>query len=221
MTTKPLHIEIWSDFVCPFCYIGKKRFETALEQFGQKDQVTIDWKSFLLSPDMKTDPSISIHQYLSRHKHIPLEDAVKMNDHVSRMATESGLKFNMNMIIPANSFKSHLLYQIAAASGKKEKVGEALFSAYFTEGKNIDDPKVLVDIGIQCGLDPDEIVEGMNHQLGHKKIASDLQLAGEFGIQGVPFFVFNRKYAVSGAQEVQVFLEALKKIAAETENISS
>lgn len=211
-----MKIEVWSDIMCPFCYIGKRRFEEALNSFPHKDIVQVEWKSFLLNPEMETNPGKNLHEFLAAHKGIPLEEAREMNAYVSRMAEASGLTYNLDTAIPANSFNAHRLLHFAKQHGRQAEAGELLFSAYFTEGQNIDDAGTLLAIASKAGLDTAEFVKAMGEGAFAQEVVTDMQEAQDLGVRGVPFFVFNRKYAVSGAQETNAFLEVLEKAYAET-----
>ena len=201
--------------MCPFCYIGKRRFEVALQQFEHKDKVEIEWKSYLLNPEMVTDPSKNIHQFLAEHKGISLEEATGMNDYVTNMAANSGLKFDFDKAIPANSFNAHRLLHFAKQHGKQNETEEALFKAYFTDGKNIDDAPTLTEIAGSVGLDTTAMAEAMASEAYFQDVVMDVQEAQNIGVQGVPFFVFDRKYAISGAQEPDAFLNTLSTAYAE------
>ncbi|WP_294820334.1 DsbA family oxidoreductase [uncultured Flavobacterium sp.] len=206
-----MKIEIWSDIMCPFCYIGKRRFEQALEKFEEKDKVEIEWKSYLLSPEMVTDPTKNLHEFLAEHKGISIEEATEMNGYVGRMAAETGLEYNLDKAIPANSFNAHRLLHFAAEHGKQGEVKEALFKAYFTDGKNIDDSGVQLEIAASVGLNTAELAKAMGSEAYFQDVVMDIQEARNIDVRGVPFFVFNRKYAVSGAQEADAFLDVLEK----------
>lgn len=205
-----MKIEIWSDVMCPFCYIGKRRFENALTQFEFKNEIQVIWKSFQLDPSIKTIPGESVNQYLAERKGIAVADAGKMNDHVTRMASELGLHYDFDKAVVANSFDAHRFSHLAAMHGLGDMAEESLFKAYFTEGKNIADHDTLVQLGIEIGLDPAEIRTMLESDLFSKDVHKDIDQAEEFGVRGVPFFVIDRKYAVSGAQDTSVFLEALR-----------
>jgi predicted DsbA family dithiol-disulfide isomerase len=138
-----MKIEIWSDIVCPFCYIGKRRFEKALAQFEHRDEIEVEWKSFQLSPGLKSEPGKSIHQFLAEHKGISLDEARGMNDYVTQMAAQETLEYDFDKAVVANSLKAHQLIHFAKANGKQEEAEELLFRAYFTEGKDIDNPQTL------------------------------------------------------------------------------
>jgi len=210
-----MKIEIWSDIMCPFCYIGKRKFEVALAQLESIDNIEIEWKSFLLSPDMKTDDTKNIHQFLAEHKGISLEEATGMNDNVAHIAANVGLEYNFDKTIPANSFNAHRLLHFAKQHGRQQAAEEALFAAYFTEGKNIDDAQTLVTLAATLGLDGNAFAQAMGAGAYVEAVLDDVNEAQQLGIRGVPFFVFDRKYAVSGAQEPAAFLETLEKVMSE------
>jgi predicted DsbA family dithiol-disulfide isomerase len=210
-----MKVEIWSDVMCPFCYIGKRRFEDALGQFDHRDDVTVEWKSFQLNPDLKTNPGININEYLAEIKGITPDHAKQLNDHVTSMAAEAGLKYDLDKAIVANSFNAHRLSHFAKKRGLGEAAEEALFKAYFTEGKNIDDMQTLTDTGVSIGLDKEEIKQALDTDAFADEVMRDIAEARYLGIQGVPFFVLNRKYGVSGAQPVNVFTQSLEKSFAE------
>jgi len=206
-----MKVEIWSDVMCPFCYIGKRRFENALQNFQQKDDIEIEWKSFQLNPDMVTDPSINIDQYLAEVKRFPLERARQLNAQVTQMAAEAGLTYNFDKAVVANSFNAHRYSHLAKKHDKGIEAEEQLFKAYFTDGKNIDDLQTLVELGTELGLDAGEVEQTLLSNAYADDVKLDIEQARHLGIQGVPFFVFNNKYAVSGAQAVPVFEQTLDK----------
>lgn len=206
-----MKIEIWSDVMCPFCYIGKRRFEQALEQFEYADDLEIVWRSFQLNPDLQTDPDISINQYLAESKGWPLDHARKMNQRVTEMAKEVGLEYKMDQAVVANSFDAHRLVQFAKAEGKDGEMEELLFNAYFTEGKNIADHKTLLALASECGFDSAETRKVLESDQYADQVKHDIEIASSMNIRGVPFFLFGRKYGVSGARETEVFLKTLKQ----------
>lgn len=211
MTEPKKHqVEIWSDIMCPFCYIGKRKFENALAESDYKDEVEIIWKSYQLSPDLVTNPNQNIHQYLAEHKNVSLEQAKGMNDHVTRMAAQEGLVYKMDKAIPANSLKAHQLSHLAAQHGLQNQMEELLFAAYFTQGKNIDDVEVLVNLGVSAGLEEAEIREALEKEIYKNAVLEDIETAMQIGVRGVPFFVFDRKYAVSGAQAKEAFMQTME-----------
>lgn len=206
-----MKVEIWSDIVCPFCYIGKRKFENALGQFDNKHNIEIQWHSFQLSPETVTDPSKNTYEHLAEKKGWTLAYSKKMHDQLTAAAEEVGLTYNFDTAIPANTFNAHRLSHLAAKSNLQHEAEERLFSAYFTEGKNIDDAATLVQIGVDIGLAEDEVRKMLESDLYTHEVRQDMDAAQQIGVRGVPFFVFNNKYAVSGAQPTEVFLGALQK----------
>ena len=204
-----MKIEIWSDIVCPFCYIGKRRFENALANFDQKDQIEVIYRSFQLNPDINTDTNKSVVQYLSEAKGVSLEKAGEMTEYVTQQATIEGLDYQMDHAVVANTFRSHRLLQLALAQGLQLETKERLLKAYFIEGRNIDDIPTLIELSNEIGL---TYVEKTLHSDNYSdEVKRDILESKQIGIQGVPFFVFNRKYGVSGAQESKVFAEAIEQ----------
>ena len=209
-----MKVEIWSDVMCPFCYIGKRKFERALEQFPGKDRVEIEWKSFQLNPDMKTDPSKSINDYLAEHKGITVEQAKQMNDRVAGMAREVGLQYDFDNAVVANSFDAHRLSHFAKKQGRQDAIEERLFKAYFTEGMNTADHETLVQLAAEAGLNADETRIMLEGNEFADAVNNDIYEANQVGARGVPFFVFDNTYAVSGAQPSELFLQVLNKVSA-------
>lgn len=207
-----IQVEIWSDVVCPFCYIGKRHFEKALSAFEGKDQVEIIWKSFQLNPDQVTDTTITIYESLSKSKGWSLQQTKNTTAHVTEMASQAGLNYDFDHVVVANTFRAHRLIQLAKSKGKGDLMEERLFKAYFTEGQNIDDTEVLVNLGSECGLDKAEILDMLQSTRFEKEVEQDILEASQIGVRGVPFFVFDRKYAVSGAQPVEAFLQTLQTL---------
>lgn len=206
-----MKIEIWSDVICPFCYIGKREFEKALEQFPEKDQFDIEWKSYQLAPDMTTKQGKSIDEYLSESKGISIDDAHSMNASVSERAKEVGLDYHFEKAIPANTMKAHCFSHFAKKYHKQNEAEELLFRSYFTEGKNIDDTSTLLELGKDLGLDTDELKAALENETYTDVVREDIYEAFQLGVRGVPFFVFDRKYAVSGAQPETVFTQTIQK----------
>lgn len=201
--------------MCPFCYIGKRRLETALDKFENKEHVEIIWKSYMLNPNMKTDTEKNINQYLAEIKGWSLEQAKEMNAHVTNMAQEVGLQYDFDKAIVANSLKAHCLIQLAKTKNKGNESEERLFKAYFTEGKNVDDEKTLVELGKDIGLEESEIRLALRDLNYLNEVDKDIREAQQIGVRGVPFFVIDRKYGISGAQPENVFIETLTKAWAE------
>jgi len=206
-----MKIEIWSDVMCPFCYIGKRRFEQSLAMSPLKDRVEVEWKSYQLNPDLTTDPTIRIDEYLALHKGMPIEQARQMNQQVTEMAKQEGLVYNFDISVVANSSKAHQMTHFAKRFGKQDQAEELLFKSYFTDGKNVDDVEVLKSILYDLGLDVADFEKEL--QLGHleDEVKMDIHEARQIGVTGVPFFVYNRSYAISGAQPRELFDQTLQK----------
>jgi len=213
-----MKVEIWSDIMCPFCYIGKRRFETALQQFPGKEDIEIVWKSFQLNPSIKTEAGKNINEYLADTKGWTIEYAKQMNAHVTNMAKEMGLHYDFDKAIVANSFDAHRLIQLAKANRKGDEMEERLFKAYFTEGKNTADHTTLIQLGTEIGLDPATIKKVLASNEYADKVEQDIYEAQQIGVRGVPYFVLNDRYAVSGAQASETFLGALNKAWGEWKN---
>lgn len=206
-----MKVEIWSDIACPFCYIGKRKFEAALAQFKDKESIEIEWKSFQLDPEQKTDPSKNIYQFLAERKGMSLQEAKGLSNNVAKMGQQVGLVYHFDKTIPANTFHAHQLLHLAKAHGLQNEAEEALFKAYFTDGKNMDDIAVLMQVGQELGLDSTEIKKALESKQFENQVREDIYEAQQIGVQGVPFFVFDRKFAVSGAQESSTFLGTLEQ----------
>jgi len=212
-----MKVEVWSDIMCPFCYIGKRHFETALNQFPGRNNIELEWKSFQLDPTIpKTfEKKQNVFEYLADSKGISVQQSMQMHQNVLNMASQAGLNFQFDNAVVANSFDAHRIIQMAKTKGLGDEVEERFFKAYFTEGKDLADHKLLSLVGNEIGLNDDEINLALTDDLYAYKIKTDVKEADAIGIIGVPFFVFDRKFAVSGAQPAQVFLQTLQKSFAE------
>jgi predicted DsbA family dithiol-disulfide isomerase len=206
-----MKVEIWSDVMCPFCYIGKRKFELALAQFPQRDQIEVEWKSFQLNPDLVTDVTKNTSDYLAEIKGWEPDYAKQVNDHVTNLAAEVGLEYHLDKAIVANSFHAHRFIQFAKSHRKGSEAEENLFKAYFTDGRNTDDLDVLAEIGSWIDLPTEALHEVLHSDAFTEKVEMDIYEAQQVGVRGVPFFVLDRKYAVSGAQAPDTFLQALEQ----------
>lgn len=206
-----LKVEIWSDIVCPFCYIGKREFEKALEQFPQKEALDIEWKSYQLAPDMGDNKGKNVVESLAESRGFSVEESRSMNQNIAERAKEVGLDYNFESALPVNTMKAHNLAHFAKQHNKQDEAEELLFRAYFTEGKNLSDTDVLLDLGKQLDLDTEALKKALDTLQYEEDVRSDIYEAFQVGVRGVPFFVFDRKYGVSGAQSHQAFLETLEK----------
>lgn len=211
-----MKVEIWSDFVCPFCYIGKKKFEKALASFSAKDEVEVIWKSYQLDPEVREKKHDKALDYMTETKGLTKEAVEEMFQHVEQMANEEGLNYDLKRTIPANTFKAHKLMQLAKSKRKGDLVEEHLFSSHFLEFKDIDDEDVLREIGRAIGLADTDIESAFTEKTYEDKVSADIYEARQVGVRGVPFFVFDKKYAISGAQPADAFLEVLSKVKSES-----
>lgn len=211
-----MKIEIWSDVVCPFCYIGKRKFESALAQFENKNKVEVTWKSFQLDPNTKFKEGSTIYQNLAESKGWSEEQSKNITQQVVDMGKQEGLEFNFEKAIPANTFNAHRLIHFAASHKLQEQAQEALLKAYFIEGKNVEDTQTLISIGLSIGLSQDDLRKLFAGEAYTNDVENDIYEARQVGVKGVPFFVIDRKYAISGAQPVDVFLKTLERAWAET-----
>jgi len=206
-----MKIEIWSDVMCPFCYIGKRNFETALEQFVDKDHIEVIWKSFQLDPSIPEVAEESQEDYLIKRKGMGREQVKEMLAYVTQTAKQVGLDYNLDKSVMVNSRKAHQLIQFAKTKDLGDQAEERLFQAFFTEGKNIAELETLAQLGRDIGLDESELQAAFTDTTYNEAMERDIQEARNLGVTGVPFFVFDRKYAVSGAQPTQAFFETLTK----------
>jgi predicted DsbA family dithiol-disulfide isomerase len=208
-----MKIEVWSDYVCPFCYIGKRRLELALDQFPDKDQVEVEFKSFELDPDSPRKIDQSIHEVLADKYGMSLEQAKQANQGVGQQAATVGLTFNFDEMKPTNTFDAHRLAKFAKTQGKEAIVSEKLLQAYFTDSKHIGNLETLADIAEESGLNRQEVLNVLNDANAFATdVRQDESLAAQYGVRGVPYFVINQKYAISGAQPTETFIGALQKV---------
>ncbi|WP_317170273.1 DsbA family oxidoreductase [Taishania pollutisoli] len=208
-----MKIEIWSDIMCPFCYIGKRNFEAALSQFANKEQVDVEWKSFQLDPTIPEVPKYqdNMYMFVADRKGFSYEQSKKMHQDLIQYAKSVGLEYNFDKALVTNSLKGHRLIQFAKTKGLGEKAEERLFYAYFTQGKNLSDVATLIKLGKEISLTETEVNEALTNSLYVQKVESDSKDAQTLGARGVPFFVINRKYAIAGAQQPNEILKTLEK----------
>ena len=216
-----LTVDIWSDVVCPFCYMGKRRFEKALAGFEHRDEVGVTWHSFQLDPDARYRPGQTVHQYLADRKGVSVVTSRRLHERLVAEAAELGLRYDFDAALIANTFDAHRLTHMARALGRQSAVEEALFAAYFSHGKNIEDHDVLAALAGESGIDATEAAAALATDRYAQEVRADIEEARRLGADGVPFYVFNRAYAVSGAQPPEVFLEVLNGVHAEGEPAAS
>ena len=206
-----MKIEIWSDVMCPFCYIGKRHLEQALAELPFKAAIEIDWKSYQLNPTYKNVDGDSLYHYLATNKGISQEQAKQMTTQVEAMANNVGLAIDFENNIPANSFDAHRLIHFAASKGKQDLAEEQLFKAHFIDNVNIDDKDELLKIATSLGLDETETKSVLQSNAFEEEVRFDIYESQQMGVRGVPFFVIDRKYALSGAQPVEAFKQAISQ----------
>ncbi|MBH0230663.1 DsbA family oxidoreductase [Halobacillus yeomjeoni] len=206
-----MRIEIWSDFVCPFCYIGKRRLEEALEQFPQKDQVEVVYKSFELDPNAERNKEANMHEKLSKKYGRTLDEAREMTRNMTEQAAMSGLDFHFDTMIPTNTLDAHRVSKFAETKGLGKEITERFLKAVLTDSKDIGDHETLMDLSSEIGLERAEVKSVLDGEDYTDAVRSEEQEAHQIGVQGVPFFVINRKYAVSGAQPTEIFVQGLEK----------
>jgi predicted DsbA family dithiol-disulfide isomerase len=206
-----LKIQIWSDVMCPFCYIGKRRIEEALSLFDYKESVAIEWKSFQLDPSFVATPNESIIDHLAIKYSKDSDWAQTMVDNMTENAKKSGLDFHFEKAVLANSQNAHRLLHLAKKHNLSNELEELLFKAYLTEGKDVNDLKTLELLGLAVGLEKEAIESVLHSDIYASEVRQDQEEAQSIGVTGVPFFVFDNKYAVSGAQGTDVFLKTLEK----------
>lgn len=207
-----MKVEIWSDVVCPFCYLGKHRFEAGLEQFAHKEQVEVIYHSFQLDPYAEKDSSVDLYDALAAKYGTSREQAKSMHRSIVDQGKEIGLVYNFDTAIRTNTLDAHRLIHFAAEYGKRTEVVERLFQAYFTDSCHIGEHATLAEIAAEAGLNREETLAMLTSNRYIEEVRAEQQEANHIGVRGVPFYVFNRKYAVSGAQSSDTFFRTLQKV---------
>lgn len=208
-----IKIEVWSDINCPFCYIGKRHLEAALQAFQKSNNIEVVWKSFELDPNSNPPKGADSTDLLAKKYGRDRQWAMQMNETLTQMAAQAGLHFHLEKVIAANSFNAHRLIHLAETHGLSEQMKEKLLAAKFVEGEDIGDNEALRKAAISIGLNPLEVMEVLESDLFGEKVRADEEEARALGIRGVPFFLFNKQKAISGAQAADVFLAALNEAA--------
>ena len=206
-----MQVEIWSDVVCPWCYVGKRRFEQALAQFSHADDVTVTYRSFELDPAAPTSRTGTHDEHLARKYGLTVERAHELNEQMTQTAAAEGLDFHFERIRGGNTFDAHRLLHLARDRGLQLELKERLLLATFTEGEPIADRDALVKLAADVGINPDEARQVLDSDTYADDVRADEQQAAAYGITGVPFFVVDQKYGVSGAQPAGVLLEVLQR----------
>lgn len=207
-----MKVEVWSDVMCPFCYIAKKNFEKALENLPFKKEVDVEWKSFQLDPDFEENSgTVTVEEYLMNRKGFSKSHVQQFQQQLKQMGESVGIKFNLDITVAANTFPAHKLLHLAKKYEKSGAMKEALLEAHFMNGKNIADLEFLTSLAVGLGLDEGETKEALFGDSYDYEINQDIMEARNIGVSGVPYYLINNKYAVSGAQPVEVFIEVLEK----------
>ncbi|MEY4742534.1 MAG: hypothetical protein RL672_1284 [Actinomycetota bacterium] len=214
--SKTIKVDVWSDIACPWCYIGKRKLESAIEQYTQNGgRVEVEYHSFLLNSDMPLDYEGSQKEYLAKHKGLPIAQVESMSDRVKQIAASVGLVYDFENQIMTNSTLAHQVIHFAKAKGKQSEMKERLMAAHFVEAKHVGQIEVLADLAESIGLDRTEAIQALESKQYLDAVAADTEQARALGVNGVPFFVLQGKYGVSGAQDSGVFLQAFEQIRAE------
>ncbi|MEY2849429.1 MAG: hypothetical protein RI885_2096 [Actinomycetota bacterium] len=208
-----IKVDIWSDVQCPWCYIGKRKFEAGAEIFGAA--VEVEYHSFELAPDTPVEFEGSPMDYLSERKGLPMAEVVAMVAHVSGVAAGVGLDFHYERVHQTNTVKAHELLHFAKESGRQLEMKERLLDAYFVRGEHIGRIQDLADIAESIGFERSEVIEVLESARFLPAVKQDVATAASYGIQGVPFFVIDGRYGMSGAQDAATFASVLAQVSAE------
>jgi predicted DsbA family dithiol-disulfide isomerase len=220
--SNPIDVQVWSDVQCPWCYIGKRKFEAAVAEFEATGRaVNVTYRSFELAPDTPVDFAGTPIEYLSQRKGVSPEQAQQMVDRVSEVASSVGLEYHYDRIHQTNTVLAHELLHFGKAHGRQVELKERLLRAYFTEGRHIGLADELVALAAEVGLDATAARTALAEHTFLPDVKADMAQARQFGIQGVPFFVIEQKYGISGAQDSASFLAALQQAAAERDMTST
>jgi predicted DsbA family dithiol-disulfide isomerase len=206
-----MQVEIWSDVVCPWCYVGKRRFETALARFAERDDVEVVWRSFELDPDAPEQRDLPSTEHLAEKYGMSVEQAEASQQRLTDLAAAEGLEYHLDRTAGGNSFNAHRLLHLAAPTGLQDALKERLLRAYFTEGEAIGRPDVLQRIAVEAGLDPATVADVLAGENFADEVRADEQRARLLGINGVPFFAIDGRYGISGAQSSELILSALEQ----------
>ncbi|MFJ2299016.1 DsbA family oxidoreductase [Oerskovia paurometabola] len=216
--SEKVKVDIWSDVACPWCYVGKRRFETALAGFAGRDdapEVEIEYHSFELAPDTPVDFEGTEVDFLAKHKGMPKGQVEQMLGQMTTVAAAEGLAYDFDALQHTKTFKAHELLHLAKSRGKQVEMKERLLKAYFEQGRHVGRIDELVALATEVGLDADEVRTALENGDFADDVEQDIAQARAYGISGVPFFVFNGKYGVSGAQDPAVFTQVLDQVVAD------
>lgn len=206
-----MKVEIWSDVVCPWCYVGKRQFEEALGRFGHADDVRVTWRSFELDPSSPPEVGMSMDRILERKYGMTAEQARAANGRMTSLAAGLGLEYHLDKVRAGNTFDAHRLIHLAATHGLGGVLKERLLAAYFTEGRSIGDHATLTELATEVGLDPGEVGATLAGHAFAAEVRADEARASALGATGVPFFVIDERFGVAGAQGADALLGALER----------
>lgn len=218
-TSDAIKVDIWSDIACPWCYIGKRKFEAGVVQFG--GDVEVEYHSFELSPDTPVDFDGSEIDFLAGHKAVPRDRAALMLERVTDIAESVGLHYDYGALKHTNTVKAHQLVHYAKARGRQLDMKERLFKAYFIEGRHVGRDQDLADLAEEIGLDRVDVLRSLAENEYLDGVHRDQALAAAYGIQGVPFFIIDNKYGISGAQDPETFAKALIQVRDEKASVGA
>jgi predicted DsbA family dithiol-disulfide isomerase len=210
-----VHVEIWSDIACPWCYIGKRRFEAALERYERRDEVTVTWRSFELDPSAPAERGVDGATHLADKYGTSRGEAQAMQARMTETAAGEGLEFRFDIARGANTFDAHRLIHLAAAHGRQDAMKERIMRAYLTEGELISDAATLERLALDVGLPQDEVRDVLASDAYAAEVREDERTAARIGIQAVPFFVVDRAIGASGAHPPEQLLELLRQARAQ------
>jgi predicted DsbA family dithiol-disulfide isomerase len=214
-----MRVDLWSDLVCPWCYVGKRRFEKALARFDHRDDVQVIHRSFQLNPAAARDTTSSRREMLMRKYRRSADQVVEMDARMTQTAAGEGLEFNLEGTLTGNTFDAHQLVHLGHARGLQDAVVERLFRAYFTEQRSLFDQQTLVNLGVDAGLNRDEATASLGDNRFANAVDADIEIAHRLGVSGVPFFVIDDRYGISGAQAPETFLDVLQRVAADHQSV--
>lgn len=207
-----MKIEVWTDIMCPYCYIGKKFYEKAIEQFEHADEIDLEWKAFQLNPNLPDKGNgVPVVEYLTGQMGLSNSKLKTMFDSLEKLSEEAGAHFNLPNAIAANTNDAHRLIKLAATKGVDSAVLNALSKAYFEEGKDYSDIDLLVSIGLEAGLEEQEIRDMLNGDQYKYEIKQDIQEAANLGFDTVPTFLMDRRQAIVGSEPASLFVKVLNK----------
>jgi predicted DsbA family dithiol-disulfide isomerase len=206
-----MEIEIWSDIACPWCYVGKRRFEAALAQFEHRDEVTVRWRSFELDPQAPQEREGDRAQHLADKYGMSVEQAHAAEQQMTDTAAAEGLDFRFDIARAGNTFDGHRIVHLALEHGRQDAMKERLLRAYLSEGELISDPQTLTRLAVEVGLPEDEVVETLAGQRFAQDVRADEQNAGRLGISAVPTFIVDRAIGGSGAHPPEALLGLLRQ----------